>query len=390
MHRTLHRQNHRLNAWESFCLTIDQRLNQGLLDEVTRASDLRPSWNLSKILALLFALTIHTLTLVLLYLGVMILIRYWPTFFGILFGLAFLLLAFVSVPHFPRLPGEIAPRQMFPTLYSLADRVAQALGITPVEGIVIDAQFNASFMRVGFRRKRILCLGLPLLSVLDSQEIVALTAHELAHDRNGDPARSLVTGSALYSLVRWHEALCPYNVVNRDLLHTLAMLFMLGGANMLRLGIWLFSHLVWRDSQRAEYLADAQAVEVGGAPAVQSLLGKMRLSELFEPLVGRAARDLWKTKNRDLFEELQSSLPQEPQRVSAAMTASDQRLEAKLDATHPPTGFRIKFVQSRLVRTPQVILSFAETECLETELAALKPSIQQRLIEQYQVWREYL
>ena len=32
-------------------------------------------------------------------------------------------------------------------------------------------------------------LGLPLVSVLEPQERVALIAHEIAHDVNGDPAR---------------------------------------------------------------------------------------------------------------------------------------------------------------------------------------------------------
>ena len=52
-------------------------------------------------------------------------------------------------------------------------------------------------------------LGVPLLTILDGQEVVALVGHELAHQVNGDATRGLVVGTALETLRRWYYAFTP-------------------------------------------------------------------------------------------------------------------------------------------------------------------------------------
>ncbi len=57
-------------------------------------------------------------------------------------------------------------------------------------------------------------LGLPLLAILDNQEKIALIAHELAHDVNGDPARTFFIGAAVGALIEWHQLLLPESIPN--------------------------------------------------------------------------------------------------------------------------------------------------------------------------------
>ena len=57
--------------------------------------------------------------------------------------------------------------------------------------IAFTAEFNASFTTVGWRGTPVFRLGVPLLTILDDQEIVALLAHEMAHEVNGDAAPAL-------------------------------------------------------------------------------------------------------------------------------------------------------------------------------------------------------
>ena len=66
--------------------------------------------------------------------------------------------------------------------------------------IVVDVDWNAAWTLAGWRRRRVLVLGLPMLAALGPQQRVALIAHELGHDRNGDVIRGLFVGSAVNGL----------------------------------------------------------------------------------------------------------------------------------------------------------------------------------------------
>jgi hypothetical protein len=71
------------------------------------------------------------------------------------------------------------------------DAVVAALLTRPADYITVDESFNAAWSVSGFRRTRTLTLGLPLAFALESQQLVALTAHEVPHARNGDSTRGL-------------------------------------------------------------------------------------------------------------------------------------------------------------------------------------------------------
>src|SRR5436189_272087 len=81
-------------------------------------------------------------------------------------------------------------------LFKLVDSIAQALHARPIDYITIHTDFNAGFQKVGWRQKTVLSLGYPLWIALTDKERVALIAHELAHDVNGDSTRSRIIGTA--------------------------------------------------------------------------------------------------------------------------------------------------------------------------------------------------
>src|SRR6202022_4562060 len=95
---------------------------------------------------------------------------------GVILGL---LIASPAVLMAPRL-GELdedAPavaRDEAPELYALIDRVASAVSTKTATVLVVDSDYNASWVVVGWRRRRVLTLGLPLLTALDPDERVAL------------------------------------------------------------------------------------------------------------------------------------------------------------------------------------------------------------------------
>ena len=170
---------------------------------------------------------------------------------------------------------------------------------------------------LGWRRRRVLTLGLPLFSALEPQERVALIAHELAHGRNGDSSRGLLVGSSLGGLVELYGLVAPDSAEARG--------WELGGFDgVLNAVFWLLSrpvylllllqlHLLARDSQRAEYLADALAARVAGTPAEISLHEKLLLDSTFRSVIQRGAYG-GRATERDAFEELVAAFAAVPER----------------------------------------------------------------------------
>jgi heat shock protein HtpX len=195
-------------------ISLGKKHGQSLFDKMVKAEVPKLTLTLSKVLAVFLALVVHGLTGIFAVLGVTFLLRGWPNPFALFIGLVCIGAAWVLWPRFPRLRRTIAARDKFPTLYKIVDDISQALGTTTVAGIVIYWGFNAVFNQVGWQRKKILYLGLPLFSSLDGQEKVALLAHEVAHGVNGDPNRSFFVGTAIGSLATWYGFLRPDGLID--------------------------------------------------------------------------------------------------------------------------------------------------------------------------------
>src|SRR5262249_18429622 len=158
-------------------------------------------------------------------------------------------------------------------LRRLIARCAEECGAPEPEFLVFDAEWNASVSRRGLLRHRTLTLGVPLFGAISGQQRVALIAHELAHEVNGDPARRLIPAFAVPSLIRWFSFLYPggiYQTGRRD--SALLTIPLLALARLVELWLLLILQLFGRESQRAEFRADAIAARVAGSAGALSLL----------------------------------------------------------------------------------------------------------------------
>ncbi len=368
-----------LNPWETIYAAIGRRLHQKLYEEVSRDQVLRPRLTLSGILSGILALMVDGLALVLLYLGLRMIWTAAPwNLFVYLIGLLLISLAFLAFPRVPRLTAALVPREQTPTLYQLADRIAEILGARPVDGIILDARYNASFSRVGWRQKRILSLGLPLLMVLDPQERIALLGHELAHDVNGDFTRNLFVGSAIGSLTRWYQAI--QSGARDARISPLVLTWPIWAV------IYLLSHLSWHESQRAEYLADFLAAKVGGSKAASACLQKLSHAGEAVAIIRRGALGSSRADRPDVLREFQDKIQEAAIQFSEPPDLQAADSEVRADATHPPLNYRIRYVDSLSYQAPLVSLSAQDAMKLDAELELFRKEMNDKLLESYESW----
>jgi Zn-dependent protease with chaperone function len=320
------------------------------------------------------------LTALLLVAGVLS-IAFFPTNAVAIVVGAFLIAVAVAIrPRLGKPPEEdLVARSEAPTLWGLVDEVAASLSTPPPDLLVIDHEFNASWGIFGLRRRRVVGLGLPLLTSLEPQEQVGLVAHELAHAKNGDASRGIFVGSAVAGLADLYYLLEPEPRSEG-----------LGIAEHVANGIlWLLSrppfwllHVEYRlllhDSQRAEYLADALAARVAGTEAVVLLHEKLLLEPLFEAVVKEHARP---TGDADLFEATRLRFATVPARERERRRRVAMLEESRLLATHPPTGMRITLLEQRPPLSPAVTLDRERAEQIDAELRRLRSSLGERLVE---------
>jgi Zn-dependent protease with chaperone function len=287
----------------------------------------------------------------------------------------------------PRLPGIPATpgcktRSDVPALFAVADTVGSALGAPKVHAIVVDETFDASCTRVGFRRRPVLFLGLPLWASLTAAGRGGLLAHQLAHLVDHDPEQDLWTQPALSTIStlaratrRRSRMIPPVEIQggkNGEISAGQYTLMIIGGANSQMTfggkGIvesiaqtfanaammpfhWLFTRLDRRlravtshGRQRAEYYADALAVQVAGSAATIEYCEALLLHD-----------DVYSTARRWL------RVGADPETVCIEATeritnhATDMRLreqhsmrtESSPFAGHPPIGRRLRVLRSR-------------------------------------------
>jgi heat shock protein HtpX len=375
-------------VFESLYKSMSARLSRQLFNQVMCAQSHRPTLSLSLALAFILAGIMYLVLIALGITGIVLLFTNFPNPAFIFLALLCFALLYLLMPRLPEIQGEILSRQEFPALYQIADRVADALDAKPIDGIVLDWQFNAAFAQFGYRRTRILRLGLPLFDALEGQARVAVLAHELAHGVNGDPARGFFLGTALDMFANWYSVLMPDallymaggnspSAVIAHLGEWLARLAMRGFAQIPRVGAWVMVHLYWRDSQRAEYLADYLSTTVSGTDAmIASLSTTFRGGDLFWSVAQKAALNSGRI---NLFDELRRQIASS----SDATSASEDWKDARIDATHPPIGLRIEFLQARRVTGARVIIPPSDWDRVERELMPFRPRVQEKLEEMY-------
>ena len=364
-----------------------RRVGDRMAEQLRSADRLQPSTTPARIAAYGIALGVYAFTLALLIGGVLLAVRAFPNPAALVAAALMLGVAILMRPRFGRQSdeGAVTPSAA-PRLRALIDDVASALGTPPADTVLIDDDYNASWAVVGLRRRRVLRLGLPLLTVLDPQERVAVIAHELAHGRNGDARRGLVVGSAvrglgeLYGVVRpesWIAGDSQFGIFER----VVNWIFYI----VSRPALWLLLlelHLLLRDSQRAEYLADALAAEVAGTEAVVGLGEKTLLEPSFRAAVQHAAQGR-NGMGADLLTDLSAAVAAMPKRERERIRRVAALEGARLSDTHPPTAMRIELLESRPRRKPRVVLEDEGSKAIDDELAIRRADLHRELVEDY-------
>jgi heat shock protein HtpX len=351
---------------EALLAGIGRRAGTRMLRDLSAREDLAPRVTADGLTALCLALLVHLLSLACLVGGIALIVLTWLNPFMIVLGVALVGTAWVARPRVPRPPKDGLERQEHPTLYAVADEVAAALG-TPSPTIRLSPAFNASYAQVGWRRRPVLTLGMPLWAILEPQERVELVAHELAHGANGDPTRGLVVGSAVNSLLEMSSLLRPHRVHGGSAymsegsgLASLAAIpanIVLGSlSRLLRAAATGLAHLVLHEHQRAEFLADVLAAEVGGREAALGTMEKVHLQERYDGLAKRCATAPREScaAQASVYDLLRAQVEVMPAREWERLRRVAELEESRLGATHPPTAHRLQLLRSRPDAPPRV------------------------------------
>jgi heat shock protein HtpX len=294
-------------------------------------------------------------------------------------------MAWITRPRFPQIRSDTTLVSEQSALRSVADEISRALNTSPVPYVAITGEFNASFTHVGWRRRKVMYIGLPLLCVLNKQERVAILSHEIAHGVNGDPSRGFFVGTALYSLWTWHEVLAPDEIWDRDDLSFGIVSIPLNLSRLLLsrlIGAYagLLMHLVWRDMQRAEYLADYLAASVAGTEAMTTALEKTSLAEIYHDTIAEISLN---GNKRNVFDEMRLRFENLASYEIEQVKRRDVDLLSRLDLTHPPTTFRIEFLNAHSAPEAKVDMSAEAWASMEVELKGLQSKIQEQLVDQH-------
>ncbi|GAA4846750.1 M48 family metallopeptidase [Kitasatospora terrestris] len=318
----------------------------------------------------------------------------WP---ARVLGSVGLLLAFLLRPRLGSFRTErkdAVTRPEAPALYGLADRVAAALGTRPVDAIVVDGSFNASFGKHGPRRRSVLHLGLPLWYALTPQQRVALLGHEFGHGVNGDNRRGLWLHSAGSALVEWFRLTRPApHDLHREGIVAVAMwvsrLF-LRAANLAAYGLLIaLERLTVRAGQAAEYRADRLAADTAGAGAAAGMLAMLLNGPTVETVIrrrravprrGRNLSSRQALPDRDLWAEIAADCASVPAQERERRLRLSARELGAVDSTHPPTHLRIRLLEQQPEGEPAVRVEPAELDAVEAELAPYRERIERELM----------
>ena len=305
--------------------------------------------------------------------------RVWPNVVSLV--LVGVLAVFVVFTR-PRLPQRDRShvrvlRGEAPTLFGVIDEIAGKLGASAPTELAISADYNAWTTRVGVRRRLLIGIGLPLWDTMHDDERLAVLAHEVAHDVNGDLRRGAVTGGAIDVVAGWDDVLWPppWEMVNHDVSHMLGWCIQYVVWQVPRGILWALGRLTFSSMRTGELRADVLSVECAGKAAADRALRKTLylrpvLFSIGKALETGAERPL--SAGRRHIDELADE-----RRRSYAESASAS--ETRVDGTHPPTAQRLEAIDALPWSTPRIAFGRDRSAAIDRELAAARGLIAEEL-----------
>jgi heat shock protein HtpX len=366
-------------------IRLGKRYGKAMLEALKNmpSSDLRPRWTIRKVIAYFLAAGVHLLSLTLVVLGIFVIATGFPEAALILLGAGACAFAWLMRPKPGKVPSrDIASRKEFPALHALVNDVARELGGRPIDKLVVNEDFNAAYGVVGWRRVPVLRIGLPLWLALRPQERLALIGHEVAHGVNGDGTRGFIVASALSALDEW------ISFLRGPLHHAVSLGQVLGGCVMWTLSIpfaalqSLLAQLLWLDKQQAEYFADYLGSTIAGTDAVISMLQRLGCAEHLDNVLLQNAYSTAQS-GANMLDRFRKRLADLPDREWQRLALLSEREHVRLDASHPPIGYRTGFLRAHNTAKPKLIAAESVMNAIDEELIALKEGLGRRLIARY-------
>jgi Zn-dependent protease with chaperone function len=346
------------------------------------------SWSL--MLAYVLAAAVYTASVLFGIAGVLLLLPPWENLLVVLSGLALVLMCLVARPTFAQAPYHLLSRSEYPALHRLSDLIAQRMGSPAVDGIAISADFSANYRIAGWRRRRYIELGSPLLAILSPRERVAVLAHELSHGANGDPLRGFLLHGSVHTLASWASVIRPTQIGATDdglsksplgsqasIMAIPFQLLMLAASEVIFWAMGALHLLALRQSQRAEYLADLSAATVAGSKEMRSALEKTYLQEVVDGAMKSYVRERSTGPiEATLLAAVQSLTDEDLDRYRSESRASDWQV----DSTHPPTAMRVDMLARQVQYPSSDLLSADEIVTMNVEVSRLVLFRQRELV----------
>ncbi|UYZ21915.1 M48 family metallopeptidase [Mesobacillus jeotgali] len=364
---------------------LGNKRGQKVFQELVSQQELRQRISFSKSLAFMAATIVHLISISLFLLGLYFLIFQNDHFMFIAAGLILLGIAWLARPRVPKLDKDehLISRQEFPFLFEAVDQLADAMQVKRIDGIIIDDEFNASVVQVGWRRRKIIKIGLPLFSIMEPEEQLAILAHEFGHISNGDLTRSFYIGTALYTLQTWYELLNPVPIDEYDSMgfFEIPVYYFMAFLALIPYSIFLLLvHLLFDDSQKGEYLADERAAKAVGYKYLISSMEKFQYADTFYLKI----RELAVRKNTmNLFHAVHEQIKIMPDREKERLSRLAQHETSKLDSTHPPTAYRINLLENLKAAPTSLAVGKGTLAMMQKELETQQTRIQEEVIENY-------
>lgn len=378
----------RLTALERFLIELQQERAKSLFAEIStrQPEEFARLGYVEQAIIRCISMLILSMNLCVFSLGVWLLYNFWFSPMLDLVAAILILGSCAARPKFGSMPSSSVNSEQYPHIFKFVEGIARAQKSKVPDSIVINNEFNASMGFYGLTRKRKLTLGLPLLEVLTIEEKAALVAHELAHVENGDVLRGQYSGLAIATVFSWATILKPqspwYSMddTNNFFVNLLAVPF--------KILVFLLSILLeglgkilitstWKESQRAEYLADYCAAQTAGtAASIGALLKSAQFGKLTDVMSKLEYSPDWHSEDpiRDLKYAFEPS-PGEPDAIFAMDDFSKT-------STHPPVQFRMEFLRLNS-RSGTNVYAAEDTKEIENELLTLRPAVIEKLFYSY-------
>lgn len=231
--------------------------------------------------------------------------------------------------------AEVLSREQAPALWERVDRLAQQVGTTPPDNIVVGIDDNFYVMEAPMHLEqctlegRTLFVSIPLLRQLSMKQADSVMVHELTHLHKGDTKVSAALGPLLHRFDRYTQEIHGNYLAWGVYLTLITYRFMFELASS-------------RERRQREYIADRTAAELIGPQYITEALIKLSAYSAYR---GEVERGLF--NHDDVHEELRISrvvmdgLDEYARSSSFIESINEQNTPHPFDS-HPVLGERMK------------------------------------------------